>query len=381
MTQASASSRGSDTERLRSDVEALATISRGSASPGERVSAQWVSTRLREVGAEEVRVEPFRYQPTFAHAQGAHFVAGALAALLGSRALAAAALVSFELDYSGRSQWLRRLLPTGEGANVVGRLPARGRRRSTLVLVAHHDAAHTGLMWDPRLLAAGDRSAARSGKRTSFALVPELAFLMAALGGRASRTLAAGLLGLSTALVADQALRPSVPGANDNATGVAGVLALVERLAAERPDWLEVLALAPGCEESGMGGMSAWLRSAAPGLDPETTLVLGLDTIGSGEPIVLEAEGGVWRVRYRAKDVSRAERAAGTAGVRLRRWRIGGWTDPVLARLAGFPAISLLSVRDGGFPNYHRPSDIPARVDFPCVARCLDVAHAIALTA
>ena len=65
----------------------------------------------------------------------------------------------------------------------------------------------------------------------------------------------------------------------------------------------------------------------------------------------------------------------------LRRWRIGGWTDPVLARLAGLPAISLVSVRDGGFPNYHRPSDIPAHVDFPCVQACLEAAHAIALAA
>jgi Zn-dependent M28 family amino/carboxypeptidase len=211
--------------------------------------------------------------------------------------------------------------------------------------------------------------------------VPELAFLLAVLGGRAPRTLAAGLLGLSTALLADQARSPSVPGANDNASGVAGMLALVARLAAEGPDGLEVIALAPGCEESGMGGMSAWLRSRAARLDPGNTLVLGLDTIGSGEPVVLEAEGGLWQVRYRAQDVSRATQAAGRAGVHLRRWRIGGWTDPVLARLAGVPAISLLSVRDGGFPNYHRPSDIPALVDFPCVQACLEAAHAIALTA
>lgn len=366
-----------EAERLRSDVEALAAIERGSATPGERVSAQWVAERLREAGAGGVRVEPFRYQTTFAHAEAAHFAAGAFAALRGSRALAAAALVSFELEYSGRSQWLRRLLPAGEGANVIGCLPARGQRRSTLVLVAHHDAAHTGLMWDPRLLAAGDRAADRSGRRTSLALVPELAFLVAAFGGRAPRALAAALLGLSLAMVADQARSASVPGANDNATGVAGMLALVQRLATERPDGLEVIALAPGCEESGMGGMSAWLRGAGARLDPGTTLVLGLDTIGSGEPIVLEAEGGLWRVHYREHEVSRAQRAAGRAGVRLRRWRIGGWTDPVLARLAGLPAISLLSVRDGGFPNYHRPSDIPAHVDFSCVQRCVEAAHEI----
>ena len=100
-----------------------------------------------------------------------------------------------------------------------------------------------------------------------------------------------------------------------------------------------------------MGGMAAWLASET--IDPERTLVLGLDTIGSGEPVVLEAEGGLWPVRYRDQDVALAERAG------LRRWRLGAWTDPVLAALQGIPALSILSVRDGGFPNYHLPSDTP----------------------
>ncbi len=160
---------------VRADVEALAGMVRDSAGPGERASAEWAAGRLREIGAEDVRVEPFRYQSSFALAQGAHLAAAALAARARNRALAAAALASFELDFSGRSQWLRKALPAGEGANAVGRLPARGERTRTVVLVAHHDAAHTGLMWDPRLLAAGDSAAAKNGRRASLALLPELA--------------------------------------------------------------------------------------------------------------------------------------------------------------------------------------------------------------
>jgi Peptidase family M28 len=354
---------------LINDIRALAGIERGSATPGERRSAEWVAGRLREQGALDVRLEPFGYQRTFAHAQAIHFGVGALAALRRSRLLAAAALVSFELDYSGRNQWLRRLLPAGEGTNVVARLPAYGERRRTVVLVAHHDAADTGLMWDPRLSQAGDRAAARSGKRASLALLPELAFAGAALG---LRRLPAAVLGLSVALSLDQARSPIVPGANDNASGVAGVLELVGRLARNRPAGLEVLVLVCGCEESGMGGMAAWVRDNRQGLDPERTLVLGLDTIGSGEPVVLEAEGGVWPVRYREEDVARAESAG------LRRWRLGAWTDPALAALAGLPALSILSVREGGFPNYHLPTDTPENVDIACAEACVDAAEAIA---
>jgi hypothetical protein len=355
---------------LRADIEALAAIERGSASPGERRSAEWVAGRLREQGAVDVRVEPFRYQGTFAHAQGLHFGAGVLAALGRRRLLAAAALASFELEYSGRLQWLRRTLPGSDGFNAIGRLPAIGPPRRTVVLVAHHDAARTGRMWDPRLTRLGDRAAARSGRRASLALLPEAAFVAAALG---LRRLPAAVLAAALALVVDQARSSVVPGANDNASGVAGALELVGRLARERPPGLEVIAVFPGCEESGMGGMAAWLDSVE--LDPARTLVLGLDTIGSGEPIVLEAEGGLWAVRYGEREVAGAERAG------LRRWRLGAWTDPVLAVLGGLPAVSILSVREGGFPNYHLPTDTPDKVDVACVEACVDAAETVARAA
>src|SRR5205823_4051486 len=54
---------------------------------------------------------------------------------------------SFELDFGGRLQWLARVAPAREGTNAIGRIPARGERHGTLVLVAHLDAAQTGIAW------------------------------------------------------------------------------------------------------------------------------------------------------------------------------------------------------------------------------------------
>jgi len=327
-----------------------------------------VARRLREVGAEDVTVEPYRGAAHYGPSHALLFALGAL----GRRLPAGAALALFELEYSGRRRVLRRLLPAGDGANVTGRLPARGRRRRTLVLVAHHDAARTGLAFDPRLLAPGDRRAQRSGRRASLALLPELALAAVALGLRPARA----LLAVAAAIVLQGSRAVVVPGANDNASGVAAVLAALAQLAEDRPEGLEVLAVFPGGEEAGMDGMDAWL--AAHQLDPETSFVLGLDTVGSGEPVVLEAEGGLWPVRYREPDVALVERAAHEAGVPLQRWRLGAWTDPVLARLCGLPTASVLSVKDGGFPHYHLPSDLPENLDEACVASCARIAVAAA---
>jgi hypothetical protein len=348
---------------------ALAAMERRSASAGERESAAWCAGRLREAGAQEVRIESFSYGHSFGHAHALMF--GAACA---GRLSAALALALFELDFSGRGQPLRRVLPAGEGANVVGRVPARGERRRTLVLVAHHDAAHTGLMWHPVLGAgAGDRG------RPPFSLLPEVAMALIALGPRRASPVARAVLALAVGLSLDVARGQTVPGASDNATGVAAALALAERYAADPLPGTEVLVVLPGAEEPGMGGMAAWLGGARSSLDPATTLVLGLDTLGAGEPMVVSAEGPLWRVAYDERDLALADAGARRAGEEApRRFRIGGYTDPALARLARFRSISLLSLRGNAFSDYHLPSDTPENVDWASVERCTAVAEGIA---
>ena len=382
---------------LRDDVEALAALDRRSASAGERISAAWCADRLRQAGATDVQLQPFRYQHSFGHAHALHFAAATL-----GRVPAALALAGFELDYSGRAQPLRRLLPKGEGANVVGRIPAalppesaqsagagdagptaanmppKSARREadvrTLVLVAHHDAAHTGLMWDPRLAEGG----ARADGRLPFSLLPELAMAAMALGPRRLRWPARAVLALATGLALQVARGETVPGASDNATGVAAVLALVERLAADPLPGVDVIAVLTGAEESGMGGMAAWMEAEGGRLDPATTLVLGLDTLGAGEPMVVTAEGPVWGVAYGDREIALADSAAASAGLPApRHFRLGGWTDPVLARLAGLPTISLLSLKENAFTDYHLPTDTPDRVDWASVDACLALAAAV----
>ena len=379
---------------MRADVEALAAMDRGSASPGELAAAEWGAGRLSEAGAVGVRLQPFRYQRSIAERNVPHLAAGIVAARLGGAAgaaLAAAALVSFELDFGGRSQWMRHVVPAGDGANAIGRVPAGGAARRTLVLVAHHDTAHTGLGWKhPELAGVGtrDKLLRLMGREPdenvmdSLATGPKLAFAAVAAGsltgGRLLRRAGAASLAVSLALALDVARSPAVPGASDNATGVAAVLALVERFAAEPLPDTDLVAVLSGCEEPGMGGMAAWLREEGRRLDPASTLVLGLDTLGAGEPIVACAEGSIVPWRYRERDLDWADRGAARAGVAPpRRVQLGGWTDPLLAVHAGLPAVSLLSAKGNRFTNYHQPTDTPDRVDWDSVAACLRLATGI----
>lgn len=371
------------TGALRADVERLAAMARNSAGDGERTSALWIAQRLREAGVPEVRTEAFRYTPTYTYAYGLHAATIGLGAALGGRAgraLALAALGSLELDVSGRAQWLRRLLPAAEGRNVIGRLPAPGARRATLVVVAHHDAARTGFVWHPALGRAG---AARRVRRQAMDPVGwpyAVAALAAASGTRVGRGVGGALSAAAVAAMADVHRSPTVPGANDNASGVAVLLALAGRLAADPPDGLEVILLAPGCEEAGMGGMASFLARHGGRLDRASTFVLGLDTLGAGEPIVARAEGVLLAHRYDPADNDLVDAAARRAGLQPpQRWRVGAYTDPILARFAGLRTVSMLSIGpDGRYGDYHWPTDTPDRVDYRSVERCLALAEATA---
>jgi hypothetical protein len=360
------------------DISALAALTRDSAGAGERESARWIAARLAQIGVEDVAIEPYRAPRTYAWAHLAHALAGVAAAVRGSRVLALATLASYELEVSGRAPWVRRLLPRGTGDNVVALLPPLGLRRRTLVLVAHHDAARTGWMWDPRVVRAGAARRNRRHATDPSAALAALAAAAVATGTRAGRALGGALFAAGAVLLADVARSPTVPGANDNASGVAAVLELCRRLTADPLDGVEVLAVFPGAEESGMGGMAAFLREHP--LDPATTFVLGLDTVGSGRPVVATGEATLLPHRYRNADVAFVERAARDAGLAApERWRMGAWTDPVLATYRGLPAVSLLSVDEAGHhSNYHVPDDTPDRVDHACVQRCVAIAEAVA---
>jgi len=352
-------------EALKADVRALSAIERRAATAGDRRSAEWVAGRMRDLDLENVRIDPFRCHSTWAIPYGTHNLIGLIAARLPAWLripLALATAASYEADYTGRDQTLRSLLPgAGEGYNVVGRI---GRGSRTLVLVAHHDAAHTGWVWDSRFLEGGRNFARKTGTTPSFIALPLLALLLVALGLRRTGS---ALLALGLGLGAQSALSPTVPGASDNATGVACVLELARRYTDDPLEDTEVIVLCPSGEEVGLAGMYQWLRVSKEGQTPfrKSTLVLGLDTLGAGEPVI--ARGESFSGRYRDEDLALVDGD-------VPRVVLGAGTDPMAARHAGLPAVSILSWTDGGFTNYHLPTDTPERVNWESVERCLALA-------
>jgi len=382
-------------ETLRSVIEHLAAIERPSASEGEHEAAEWIATALRERGCD-ARVEAERAHGTYWWPLGIPVAAaaiGGLAALRGGRAgralgaaLGAAGTWAVWDDIgSGAFRWRRRL-PSRPTWNVVAEAGDPSAER-TLVIVAHHDAAHAGLIFHPGVLPLVARVAPRLLERSETSpplMAPVLAApaLVAAgsLLGHRGALRAGATLGLGgVAVFADIAPRGVVPGANDNLTGVAVLVGLAEALRDEPVAGLRVLLVSTGSEESFMEGMDAFARRHLDAMDRERTTVLCVDTLGSPHLALIEGEGMLVMRDYPSEVRELVAAAAADAGVALRRGlRLRNATDGVVALRRGFPSAFVGSVNEYKAPaNYHWPTDTPQNVVLETVSHAAALCEAL----
>jgi acetylornithine deacetylase/succinyl-diaminopimelate desuccinylase-like protein len=384
-----------DHATLREVVETLAPLDKRAGSPGEREAAQWIAERLRRAGAPaSVEEEPFLdgYARELLPLAVASALAGGLA--LSGRARRAAAAVAglaaaaIADDVSnGPRVWRRAVGRTRPTWNVVAQAGDPAGER-TLVVLAHHDAAPTGRVFDqsgqrwlaeryPGIVERMDTSLPLWWPVTAG---PALVALGAAGGRRGVAAAGTALSLLATAVGADVARSPVVPGANDNLSAVAALVALAERLR-ERPiPGLRVWLVSCGAEEVLQGGIYGFAARHFPGLDRERTWVLNLDTIGSPELVLIEGEGPFVMEDYfdrRFRDL--IARAAERAGHPLRRGlRARSSSDSVIPSRAGYPTAMLCSIdRHKCLSNYHQMSDTPENLDYDTVARAVVVTEAV----
>ncbi len=380
---------------LREVVETLAPLDRTPCSPGERAAAEWLLTRLHALDVD-VALEPEHSWGTFPPTATGLGLAGMFAAALvlrGRRATAAPlALATFAgiVDEAQNGpRILRRIVRRRRATvNAIARAgdPAA---RSTLVVIAHHDAPQSGMLFDQTLQRRLHERAPQLIERARtplpqwwVGLAGPLATLTAAVTGRrAFARLALGLGALGTAIVADIWRNETVQGANDNLSGVAVLVALAELLRREPVPDLRVLLVSCGAEETLQDGIRAFVARHRDELDPSRTVFVNLDTVGSPHLVMLEGEGPVWMEDYRGpwlRDLvaSHAERL----GIGLHRgFRARASTDSVIPNRAGYPIATLVSMTDWRMPaNYHLPSDVPANLDFASVLDATRLVHSVA---
>lgn len=349
--------------------------------PAERRAAELIADRLSRNGLL-VEQRPFQGYETFAEPYGAA-LAGALAGMPVARrrpllaaalAAAGAALTSAEDGLIRRP--LTRLMARRPSRNLVATIEPTDEAARTVCLVSHLDSSRSGLMFHRRFLPflhvwIGIQAAAFA-VAVAGPLVRRLP-----LGGR----LLAGAYGVLIAglgILIERELRGvDVPGANDNASGIAAVATLAAELQADPLASTRVVCLFTGCEEAGVLGADAFVRELeASEEDWRSWLFVNFDGVAAPATLRFLRQEGVlskWPadahlVRL-AQEVSERRPDLGLMGT-SHNAGLTYDTTPVLARRGR--AITL-SAQDATIPNYHSPADTVENLDPPTLDCAIEV--------
>jgi Zn-dependent M28 family amino/carboxypeptidase len=240
-----------------------------------------------------------------------------------------------------------------------------------MVVVAHYDSARSGLSFSPRLVKSFRLSFSMMiggvlgvGALTAVNLVVRAASGHTNLGvWIATLVLSAYLLVPLSIMVHRELAMDYTPGANDNASGVAAMLALADKATEEESLLPGLMFVATGAEEVGTAGMIEFLK--AHGDRVADALIVNLDNLGTGHLCYIDSEGMLLGHNSSPVLLWLAAKVVEKKGLPV--WRtsyrlLSTDATPALAR--GYQAMSVMAFDDdGGLPNWHWQSDTIDNID------------------
>jgi Zn-dependent M28 family amino/carboxypeptidase len=174
--------------------------------------------------------------------------------------------------------------------------------------------------------------------------------------------------------------RAAVPGANDNLSGVAAIIAVAEALGTHPPENVRVVLCSMGSEEALQEGVRDFALTHFPELPRDSTYFVVVDTIGFGQLVMLEAEGPVRMHGYDPDFKNLVATCAEAEGIPvLRGLRSRNSTDGTVPQRHGYPTVSLVSVTKRKLmPHYHLYSDTAENLDYESIDEAVRLIVAVA---
>ena len=367
---------------LRSDVEYLAghLPHRKANTVHERSAAEYIRDRFRS-STVDTEIDDFYSLPgvelLFA-AYYAEFSVVALLAVWWPWIAFGYGLVVFSAylgEFTGYDV-LGRFWPQYETQNVVARFMSAAPRR-LLVVTAHYDSPRDGFL---------DRFRNSPWpRRAHLAVVAAMVVVLGACAAQglgvfqghpirydyvAEATALFCLLAAAGALVSAHQLAEPARGAHNNASGVAALLSLAERVAATPPQHTDVWLVATGSKETGLHGMRRLVGTHD--FDRETTYFLNVEQVGSG-PLTWTIGEGMLHVFRSAPDLVDAAEDVSQAGAIPPRRSYGLPSDALIPLARGFKAIGLT----GAGAVVLDQEDRSTTVDLDTVRRAVDAVDGV----
>ena len=343
--------------------------------PEEDRARAYVQKQLLAYGYNNIETLPFKAPDTWAygiiypilltlagnalgHRHRAGRVLGGLLALTG-------AYFFWKATGCGRHP-LTKLAPRRPSATLIARVPPTVEKKRTVVLLAHVDSNKHRLTFSPAtkkwllgFTTAGIGAALGNG----IAQVAE--GVSGSKGARRFRQASAlALTGGLIALFVDER-GPYVDGANDNASAVACVLGLAERLKAEPLEHTEIWLVFTGAEEVGCLGMHALLDAYGETL--RDAWFLDFEMVGTEDIAYVTRHSGFSLLNTYRPDADSVTWAATTArrhpemGISGREMVMGEEVGTLRSR--GYRGLCLAGIGDDGWlAHWHQSTDDTAHL-------------------
>lgn len=271
---------------------------RGAATENEQKASRYISSRMGEV-LDDVNVEEFATVETAAWLESgfhAEFIIVYLISLkwpFVAACYGAVAMFLFIAETTGFAL-LSRLMRQERSQNVVGRT-RRPYATRKIAVIAHYDTPKRVRFYRPN----AHIGMALYWLRFAFIVTVVAGAGLASVGGMskvavdtllALRSIAAANLGLmAMARFYRESRSEYVVGANDNASGVAAMLHLAKRFAAEPPHRTEVWFIATGSAHAACCGMQRIMEQKI--FDPTNTMFINIEEVGRGPITYTTREG------------------------------------------------------------------------------------------
>lgn len=361
---------------------------RGSATEAERKAADYLCAELHQLGIQAVQ-EPFPGYSSFGARILLHvIVAAAGMAVVGIYPILTiitglVVIISFVGESGTRFLGLSRLLPHAQSRNVTGTIPPADGSKPLrqLIVCAHIDSQRTGWFWQTpvlKVLSALLQKVPAPMQSPTFPIMA--AFVLQPVAGVAALlwplhfpvilclSIFMFIYGLAALILGNWARGAFVPGACDNASGVAAAMALAEQWLKEPVAGVQLVLLLSGCEETGSLGAAAWLQAHRAELAQIPSYFLVLDSLGYGAPRFLKREYTLATVPlpYKPEMLKLADQVALQQGLTKAGPHIlPTFTDALAFIQRGIPGVSVITCEDGVYlPNYHQMTDTSDNMNF-----------------
>lgn len=353
---------------------------RPAASAAERAAADYVSLEMEQF-ASEVAVETYGGLTTFVWMYLTLFVLALLANLTfftnpSLAFVASLAVIVFLNQEVNAKGFFFEFFPKRDSKNVVGVIEPAAQAKRRVIISASMDSGRDGLLFRPNL-----RRYFRGIFQFFVAfLILQVSFSLLALfvGPQPYILVSVRIIGLvelvaCIGLLVHQFTGAYMPGANDNASGVAALLEVGKRLSEERLPDTEVWLVATGGGRSVQSGALAFLRRHWNEVRGDWFITL--DHVGAGKLAYTLGEG---LLKLYAVDHELVEYARTAAAVDPE-WEVGETvnriepTDLVPLLAMGLRAIGVRAGADDGFGvAAHTREDTPDVIEDSVIEHAID---------